>query len=70
MQKCNACSTKLADTKGIKNLSEKEYEKTYCIRYGTGYDRIFMRSDSVEGKYGRESDVDHLYLRENDPSFL
>ena len=32
--------------KGIKNLSEKKYEKTYRIRYGS----IFMRSDSVEGK--------------------
>lgn len=36
--------------KGIKNLSEKKYEKTYRIRYGSGYDSIFMRSDSVEGK--------------------
>lgn len=56
--------------KGIKNLSEKKYEKTYRIRYGSGYDSIFMRSDSVEGKKGRESNEYHLYLRENDPSFL
>ena len=56
--------------KGIKNLSEKKYEKTYRIRYGSGYDSIFMRSDSVEGKQGRESNEYHLYLRENDPSFL
>lgn len=56
--------------KGIKNLSEKKYEKTYRIRYGSGYDSIFMCSDSVEGKWGRESNKYHLYLRENDPSFL
>ena len=36
--------------KGIKNLSEQKYEKTYRIRYGSGYDSIFMCSDSVEGK--------------------
>ena len=36
--------------KGIKNLSEKKYEKTYRIRYGSGYDSIFIRSDTVEGK--------------------